>query len=258
MDIEKIKGYIAEDGAFLPEIFFYESTDSTNQRAREYARDNPEKRECAVFIADSQTAGRGRRGRKFFSERGAGIYISFLLYPKERGALATKITALAAVAAARAIERTTGLFAGIKWVNDLYINGKKLAGILAECEMSQSGEISHLVLGMGINVYKTELPSEIQDIATSIEDAGVRTEREKLSAELISALTESLSELDSPDIYKEYKERLIVLGRDITVIRGADSYPARVLDVTEDYSLLVELENGTRETLLSGEISTKI
>lgn len=258
MDIEKIRGYLRERGACVPDIFFYESTDSTNQRAREYARDNPEKRECTVFIADSQTAGRGRRGRKFFSEGGAGIYISFLLYPKERGALATKITALAAVAAARAIERTTGLCAGIKWVNDLYINGKKLAGILAECEMSQSGEISHLVLGMGINVYKTELPSEIRDIATSIEEAGVRTEREKLTAELISTLTESLLELDSPEIHKEYKERLVVLGREIKVLKGGESYSARALDVTEDYSLLVELENGTRETLLSGEISTKI
>ena len=258
MDIRELRDECERLGVECPDIFYYDLTDSTNTRAREYARENPENKKTTVFVADAQSLGRGRRGRSFCSNAGAGIYVSFLIYPEQRGAFATGITAYSAVALARATEAVSSASPMIKWVNDLYLNDKKLAGILAECEMDGDGKISYLVLGMGINVYKTELPEEISAIATSIEDAtGERVSREKLLAHIISEFTRGLSDVYSQKIYDEYKSRLFVLGREITVIRTDEAYPALAVDLTREYSLVVEGERG-REELYSGEISTKI
>ena len=258
MNISEVKHECEKFSYECPEIFYYDLTDSTNTRAREYAREHPENKEPKVFVADAQSLGRGRRGRSFCSNAGAGIYVSFLIYPDERGAFATGITAYSAVALARAAEASSSASPKIKWVNDLYLNDKKLAGILAECEMDSEGKISHLVLGMGINVYKTELPEEISSIATSIEDAtGEKISREKLLANIIRIFLSELCDVYSEEIYEEYKSRLFVLGREITVIRPDETYTARAVDLTREYSLVVESERG-REELYSGEISTKI
>ena len=258
LDISVVKGECERLGTVCPEIIYYDIIDSTNTRAREYAKEHPENKETVVFTADAQSLGRGRRGRSFCSNSGAGIYVSFLIYPKERGAFATGITAYSAVALARATESVCSASPMIKWVNDLYLNGKKLAGILAECEMDSDGKISHLVLGMGINVYKNAISEEISDIATSIEDeTGEKISREKLLAHIIHEFVLRLPEIYSPEIYNEYKSRLFVLGREITVLRAEEKYSARAVDLTEDYSLVVEGERG-REELYSGEISTKI
>ncbi|MBQ7387377.1 MAG: biotin--[Clostridia bacterium] len=258
MNIEAVKDELMRLGMSSPKIVYYDMTDSTNTRAREYARDT-DRREPVVFVADGQTAGRGRRGRSFFSESGAGIYVSFLVYPTSRGASATNITAYAAVSLARAVCGCSRVSPLIKWVNDLYINDKKLAGILAECEMSSDGEISHLVLGMGINVYKTELPDEISSIATSIEDAsGEKISREILLARIIFEFLSNLSDAGSDEVYEEYKSRLFVLGREITVVRMGERYRARAVSLTREFSLVTESENYGRECLYSGEISTEI
>jgi BirA family biotin operon repressor/biotin-[acetyl-CoA-carboxylase] ligase len=258
LDILAVKGECERLGTVCPEIVYYDIIDSTNTRAREYAKEHPENKNPVVFVADAQSLGRGRRGRSFCSNEGAGIYVSFLIYPEQRGAFATGITAYSAVALARAVESVCSASPMIKWVNDLYLNDKKLAGILAECEMDSDGKISHLVLGMGINVYKTELPEEISAIATAIEGAtGERVSREKLLAHIIHEFISGLCDVYSPKIYNEYKSRLFVLGREITVLRAEEEYSARAVDLTEDYSLVVESERG-REELYSGEISTKI
>ena len=258
LDILKVRDECARQGFECPEIFYYDLTDSTNTRAREYARENPDNRESKVFVADAQSLGRGRRGRSFCSNAGAGIYVSFLIYPEDRGAFATGITPYSAVALARAVEESSSALPKIKWVNDLYLNGKKLAGILAECEMDSNGKISHLVLGMGINVYKTELPEEISSIATSIEnETGEKISREILFANMIRFFFSGLGNVYADEVYEEYKSRLFVLGREITVIRADESYTARAADLTKDYSLVVDGPRG-REELYSGEISTKI
>ncbi len=258
MNIELVKNELARLGFPCPRIFHYNLTDSTNTRAREFAIECSD-RKWTVFVADGQTAGRGRLGRSFFSESGAGIYVSFLIYPNARGAFATKITAYAAVALARAVESCSSLVPNIKWVNDLYVNGKKLAGILAECQMLTDGTISHLVLGMGINVYKTELPDEISSIATSIEaESGERVSRELLLARMIYEFFRELDKVDTEEIYLEYKSRLFVLGREITVIRPSERYKAVAEDLTRDFSLVVSGEKHGTETLYTGEISTQI
>lgn len=248
---EKIIEELVKIGINPPKIVFYEKTDSTNTRAKEYA-EATDSRETVVFIANSQTAGRGRRGRSFVSNEGAGIYISILTYPTEDGFDATKTTAEAAVALARAVEALCDCDVRIKWVNDLFFGGKKLAGILTEGKMLENGKIAYSVVGMGINVYKNAISDEISTIATSIEnELNYAPDRSRLAAVIIKEF------LNRGDCHNEYKARSVVIGRDVTVVKLNESYPARVIDINPDYSLLIEHE-GVEERLLTGEISLRI
>ena len=235
-----------------PKILFYESTDSTNTRAKEYARENADKK-TVIFIANGQSAGRGRRGRSFVSESGAGIYISILTYPDESGADATAATARAAVRLSRAIESVCDAEIKIKWVNDLYLGGKKLAGILTEGEMGEGGKIAYQVVGMGINVYKNAISDEISTIATSLEaELNDAPDRSVLAARIIYEFLR-----DDADCYAEYKARSIVIGKSVTVLKPSESYEAKVVDIDSDFSLIIE-RDGKQERLFTGEISLKI
>ena len=158
MNFNEIKKAVGERIADPIGFCCYAECDSTNLRAREFAREHPENRTPYVFIAEGQTAGRGRRGRSFESPMGAGLYISLLTYPKGRGAEATALTAQAALELAHAIEATVACEVKIKWVNDLILGGRKVAGILTEAEMSSEGEAAFLITGMGINICKNVQP----------------------------------------------------------------------------------------------------
>ncbi len=257
MNISKIEEYILKSGKAVPKILFYDETDSTNTRAREYAKNNLVKNDGpVVFLAKRQSAGRGRRGRSFSSLSG-GIYMSILTYP-DVDCNPTEITAYAAVALSRAIKKITGVEVGIKWVNDLYIGDKKLAGILCEGEFDENGNILCSVCGMGINVYKNGISEEISDIATSLETEGVTADINALAAEIILEFLDGWNSASSEKNLAEYKARSIVIGRKITVISSSDSYTATAVDILSDYSLLVRLSSGECERVFTGEVSTKI
>ena len=237
----------------LPKIFYYDLTDSTNTRAKEYAKENPNNRETVIFIANEQSAGRGRRGRSFVSNPGSGIYMSILTYPDKKGADATRATARAAVSLARSVEAICGYQTNIKWVNDLYLGGKKLAGILTEGEMDENGKIAYQVVGMGINVYKSAISDQIADIATSLEgELNCAPDRSKLAAKIIYEFL-----CGNADYYEDYKSRSFIIGKEITVIKLSESYQAKVIDIDSDYSLIVD-RNGKTERLFTGEISLKL
>ena len=258
LSVERMISGLSALGENMPKIFCYRETDSTNTRAKEYARAHPESRECALFVADSQTAGRGRLGRSFHSADGAGLYMSLLVYPSLRGADATSVTASCAVALARAIERVSGLSSDIKWVNDLYAKGRKLAGILAECEMASDGEIAFLVLGMGINVYKIDYPSDISDIAISLEEAAEKKiSREELCSAAVREVLEQIEHIGSDEIYDEYKKRSLIIGREVTVHGTGEPYTALAEDIERDFSLTVR-RDGVRERLFTGEVSVRM
>ncbi len=253
-------------------LVFYDSTDSTNERAREYARSATEKK-AAVFVSREQTAGRGRRGRSFLSEQG-GIYMSLLFYPDE-SVETEKITAEAAAAAALAIEKSTGIGIDIKWVNDLYVNGKKIAGILTEGEFDKNGKLSYCVLGLGINVYKIEDFSAKMPIATTLEDEICRAkdtpENKKTELDIneifvsvLSALTKIFDKKKPSDkkesalLLAEYRKRCFVIGKNVLFRRGNDEFFATVKGVNSDFSLSVLLPSGEKISLNSGEVSTVI
>ena len=253
LNVAKITAELCHMGVKPPKIIYSRRTDSTNTRAREYAREHPESREPVIFIAEGQSAGRGRKGRSFVSNSGAGIYMSALTYPDEKGADATTTTAKVAVILARAIESLCDCKIDIKWVNDLYLGGKKLSGILTEGEMDDKGNLFCQVIGMGINVYKSAISDEISDIATSLEsELGTVPDRSILVARIIKEILSCHN-----DSYEEYKARSLVIGKDVTVIKLTESYKAKVLDIDKDYSLIID-RDGKTERLFTGEISLKI
>lgn len=232
-------------------IIRYDITDSTNQRAKEYAKEEnayfP-----AVFIAEEQSAGRGRRGRSFDSAKGAGLYISFLF--RTNGAFgAAEITIGAAVKVCRAIESVSGVRAGIKWVNDIFTGGRKLAGILAEGEPGESG---YAICGIGINLYEREFPEQLSEIVTTLErESGRRVDKELLTTRLIE---EFFHEGEREDELSEYRRRSIVLDKRVEVrkILG-EIYYATAKEIADDGSLVVERDDGVKERLISAEVSIK-
>ena len=235
-------------------IFKYEITDSTNQRAREYAREVGGA-EPVLFIANGQTAGRGRKGRSFDSEMGKGLYTSLLFSP-DGPFDAALLTVRAAVATARAIYRTAGFSVGIKWVNDIFSRGKKMAGILAEGEFSSDGNLSYAIIGVGVNLLSRKFPHPLCDIATTLEDECGK----KVSAEeLAKAFAEEFFALsDKDEIMREYRNLSTVIGKNVTV-RSLDGeeFLAYVIDVTDTGALFVRCEDGSTRELISAEVSIK-
>ena len=218
-------------------------TDSTNK----YAKSMANSREKICVIADRQTGGRGRLGRTFESPEG-GLYMSFTC--RSTDCLGDRLTAKAAVAAARAVEKLTGLEIKIKWVNDLYAEGKKLCGILAE-GVWNGAELDCAVIGIGVNLYG-ELPEYLEDIATTVEAAGGRVpDRDALAAAILEEF-ESLT-----DFYGDYKSRQLLLGCPVTVHRGDESFTATAEDIDDGCAMLLRLDDGTGMTLNSGEISIR-
>ena len=206
-----------------------------------------------TIIAATQTSGRGRRGHTFASPTG-GLYLSTLLRPAA-AINPGQITCLAAVAAARAIESLCALSVDIKWVNDLYLNGRKVAGILAEGVLSPDGRLAAVVLGIGINVCGT-LPTELDGIATTLAEHGATLSREDLAAAFLNEW-ERVCTADHTAVMEEYRRRNLVLGRLVTVVQGEASYPATVLAITDDGHLRVSAPDGER-VLSSGEVSLRL
>ena len=235
-------------------IFVFDALDSTNTYAKKFARENSAE---AIFIARHQTAGRGRMGRSFHSAEGKGLFLSLLTYCGLHGIDATRLTTLTAVAVARAIESVCPIDAKIKWVNDIYVDQKKLAGILVEGRMSASGELDYAVIGIGVNLLEQDYPSEISAIATSIEECcGARVEPIELAVRIAREIYELLKCPLDEKIMKEYKNRSIIIGKTVTVLNNG-TYTSRVLDITDDAHLVVEGEHG-KEELFTGDVSIRL
>ena len=250
---EAIRSLLDRDLSIHLEV--YDRIDSTNTHAKELAQSGVSK--ITAIVADCQMAGRGRMGRSFFSPSGCGLYLSVLFrasLPRERFPL---ITPFAAVAAAAAIERLCGAPVGIKWVNDLQMNGKKIAGILTETQLSTDSGSDTVVLGIGVNVCRTEWPEELLPIACSIEEAcGVPLSRNVLAAALINAFSPLFCG-ELPDFMPEYRARSVLLGQQVTVYQGATQFGGTACMIDDDGALIVALSDGVRCTVRAGEVSVR-
>ena len=231
---------------------------STNIRAKELAMAGAA--HGTAVIARQQSGGRGRFGRSFFSPEGSGVYISIILRPQLPAQQAVLITSMSAIAVARAIERVSGLKAGIKWVNDVYLGNKKTCGILCEAGLDfESGQMEYVVAGIGVNVGFMEFPPELGQIATSVSNAcGQAISRSRFCAELINEMNALYPQLESRAFMQENRERSIVIGREITVIKGEQRYAATAVDIDDSGSLVVRTADGALEHLHSGEISVRL
>lgn len=240
-----------------PSLTVFETVDSTNSYLkREALKGAPH---GSIAIANAQTAGRGRLGRSFQSPSGKGLYLSVLLRPPFQGDVLLRATGMAAVAARRAILRTCGAEAGIKWVNDLVLNGKKLAGILAETVIL--GDEIALVIGVGINVHHQidDFDGDVAHIATSLAAEGFPADRAVLAAALIEelyVLSDSLTG-DISAYLEEYRQSCITLDKDVRLLGAVSEQPAHSLDIDDAFGLTVRLADGTCTTVRSGEAQVR-
>ncbi len=237
----------------------YETAGSTNTMLKERAAAGVP--EGAVIIAGSQSAGRGRMGRSFFSPEGTGVYMSMLLRPVARKpAEAVKLTTMAAVAACEAVSAVCGKEPGIKWVNDIFIDGKKTMGILTEAAFDASGSrIEYAVLGIGMNAYAPVggFPAELSEIAGAVFDEKKQDGRNRLAAEFINRFMSIYKSGSASGYTEKYRSLSLAVGKRVNVISGDDVSPAEVLDVDDECRLLVKFGDGTVKKLSSGEISIR-
>ncbi|MDR0839938.1 MAG: biotin--[acetyl-CoA-carboxylase] ligase [Christensenellaceae bacterium] len=210
-----------------------------------------------VVLADKQEAGKGRYDRRFFSPEG-GLYLSILLRLPVTAAQSASLTIAACVGVCRAVERMCGVRCEIKWVNDVFLNDKKICGILTKAAVGmETALLECAVVGVGLNFIapKGGYPPEIKDIAGSLYPyGGAPITRSRMAAALIDELWDALLHFDDPAIMQEYQSRSMVLGKSILVLRGDTQRRATALSVLPDGRLRVRYDEGGREDLFSGEV----
>lgn len=239
-----------------PEIIVYKTVSSTNDVAKELASKGAA--HYTVVLAEQQTAGKGRLGRGFSSPTASGLYMSAILkadLPIEKSML---LTSAAGIAVCRAIKKLCGLDCQIKWVNDVYCNGKKLCGILTEASINfETRQADYIVVGIGINV-NGHFEGELEGIAAYISDfTAVTFNRNQLAAAVLNELDDLLPSLGAAEFIAEYKSLSFILGSKINVITLSSQRAATAVDITENGYLVVEYENGEREEISSGEVSIR-
>lgn len=267
---------LAKSGISL-HIQVEKQVDSTNNVLKQYAAEG-EKRDM-VLLAERQSAGRGRRGRSFYSPEGTGLYMSLLLHPQAPPQEAAMLTTLTAAAAARAVEAVSGEESEIKWVNDVRMRGRKISGILTEGSSSlEEGRLEYVVVGIGINVYEPQegFPEEVREVAGAVfaSPAPKENMRNRLAAEFLKNFMEYYRTFPSRDYLEEYRRRCFVIGKRVRILipggrqdqtgcqsRNKEPGPEReyalVLGIDDDCHLKVQYDDGAVEYLSSGEISIR-
>ena len=243
-------------GDYPAPLYVYDTLESSNLTAKQLALAGAP--HGTLVLAGQQKAGRGRLGRRFESPAGKGVYCSLLLRPALSAADAQTATIAAAVSVARAVKALCGLELGIKWVNDLYYQGKKVCGILTEgCPDLETGHLDWLVVGIGLNLTAdtADFPPELQDKAGSLyPGAPAPVSRAALAGAIAREL---LAAGDGTGGLAEYRDRCFVPGHWVTVCTAAETYAARALSIDDAGRLVVQRENGRQEALRWGEVSTR-
>lgn len=256
----EIRRLLGETAAVGTRICCFSEVDSTNTRAKEMALEGAP--HGTVVLADCQRAGRGRLGRTFQSPKGKGIYGSVLLRPDLPAERLAPVTALAGVAACRAVERICGICPALKWPNDLVLNGNKLCGILTELVTDAGGSLC-LIVGVGINVAQCaeDFTPEVAEVAASLEMLLERAvSRPALTAALLEELDRVYQKLEAGALEEElafYREHCLNIGRTVRLKGTAGTQDALAVDVDGTFGLVVRLTDGTEKTVRSGEVSVR-
>ena len=249
------------DAASAYQIDMRHTLASTNQALKEMAQHGAPA--GTVLIAQRQTAGHGRKARSFFSPGETGIYMSILVRPALSPQSALTLTTAAAVAVVEAIREQTGYKASIKWVNDIYMNEKKVCGILTEAAITPDGtRLEYAIVGIGINVLRPKegFPSEICDVAASIypPDTPPAGKRTAMVSCLLNRLAHLLPHSTAPEVLRAYRAASFLPGRTVNVVReNGEERTVTVLDIDDAYRLVVRNTDGTVEALDSGEVSIR-
>ena len=258
---EMILSHLKTECPWRDTLYWYDTIDSTNTRAKLLAKEGAA--HGTVLVAGTQTGGRGRMGRSFACSAGLGVYLSVILRPHCTGEELMHLTCAAGLAGCRAVERVCGVKPQIKWPNDLLLGGKKLGGILTELGFdSQSGLVDYAIIGIGINCNheKEDFPEELHPIATSIKESlGITCSPEKLAAALVEAFYEMDNQLFDckVQLMDAYRQNCATLGQEISVIGTNLTRPGKALDIDENGGLVVRFDDGIIETVSSGEVSIR-
>ena len=241
------------------EIFYYDQTDSTNTRAKAFAENGGAA--GALFVADQQVAGKGRRGRQWQSPPGSSISMSILLRPQIPPDKASMLTLVAAISVAQGIREASGLETGIKWPNDIVIGGRKCVGILTEMS-TEIDFINYVVVGIGINVSQAEFPEEIRETATSLQlESGKPQRRAAIIAACMKALEENyetfLRSQDLSGLIEGYSELLVNRGRQVRILQPGNEFEAEAIGINEQGELLVRCQDGSVKEIYAGEVSVR-
>lgn len=237
------------------DVEVFDELDSTNSYAKRIVSRGLTN--TTLVIADSQTSGRGRLGRSFYSPKGTGVYFSYVYKPKTGLASGVAVTSAAAVAVCRAIREVTGFKSGIKWVNDIYIDGKKVCGILCEAITELSSEMAQcIIVGIGINVSTVDFPEELVSKAGSLRVKNI--DRNRLTASVVNHLETLIQGLDKRTFIDEYRRLSLVTGKTIIYTKNGVETKAVAVAIDDDGGLVVRHFDGTETTLNTGEISVKL
>ncbi len=240
------------------DITLFDELDSTNTCLKKLARVGaPEGR---VIIARQQSAGRGRLGRSFYSDA-EGLYISVLIRPHMKAESMVFVTAMTAVAMARAIERTVDADAVIKWVNDIFVRGKKVCGILCESAFDADALSEYVVIGAGVNITEPfgGFPADISAVAGALLPHGSGQElRSSLAAAFLEELFGEYAHIDSRSFLDEYRRRSMVTGKSVSVISPSLTRHGKAVAIDDDCRLVVRFDDGTTEHVSTGEISIRV
>lgn len=232
---------------------------STNALVRERAAEGAP--EGLVILANQQTAGRGRLGRAFYSPPDTGLYLSLLLRPRQmQPQHATRITTMAALAACEAIEAVTQQQPQIKWVNDIFLEGKKVCGILTEGSFNlETGQLDDVVVGVGFNVYPPAegFPEALSSIAAPLLRQQHSGAKSQLAAAFLNHFFRIYRMGEDADYASAYRARSMVIGKSIVVSTPTASRNASALDIDRDCRLIVRYEDGSIASLSSAEVSIR-
>ena len=256
IDSDQIKKHLIHDLQNI-DIHIFDSIDSTNSHLKSILKDTSG--EFTTIIANEQTKGRGRLGKNFFSPADTGIYMSFAIKPDTIAIEATFITTATSVAICKAIEKVTGLNPQIKWVNDIYIENKKVCGILTEAVTNvESGKLSGIIIGIGINVTTSsdDFPDDIKNIAASLSN-NININRNELITSILNEFY-ILYNNYSDSYMDEYRRRSLILNKEIYYIQNDIKYYATAIDFTDNGGLIVRNNDGKITTLTSGEITLRL
>lgn len=240
-------------------VCFYDCIGSSNIEAKRLADEGAP--HGTLVVADMQTAGRGRRGRSWTSPAGINIYYTLLLKPDFAPDKAPMLTLVMAHSVARAIQEETGLEAGIKWPNDIVVEGKKVCGILTEMSVEED-YIRNVVIGVGINVHEQTFAPELADKATCLDAVyGGRINRSRLLAAVMKAFEEDYGNFAAQGslaaLRDSYNALLVNMDREVCVLDPAGEYRGTAHGITDTGELIVELPDGGMREVFAGEVSVR-
>lgn len=247
------------EGVIQGELCCFESIDSTNEEAKR--RGEMGAAHGSVYVADTQTSGKGRRGRNWLSPAGEDIFFTILLRPELPLDCVSMLTLVAASAVAEGIDKATGQNSQIKWPNDIVLNRKKVCGILTEMNM-EIDSIAYVVVGIGINVNRMEFREDIADMATSLKkESGHAIERATLLSEILSAFFRDyklfLEKQDLSPFLESYNQKLVNVGREVKVIKKGEEIIRTAIGINDRGELIVQDAEGNIEHIFSGEVSVR-